>query len=93
MKEKDLIAFHLGAGGLVGLFSGMSILSVIEIIFWCFKLLQTLSNSLKPLQSRQAGSKAGDGETGKHGVKEDGEENFQSEKETGTLSNNAIVAI
>ena len=61
----------------------MSILSVIEIIFWCFKLLQTLSSSLKPLQGRQAVSKSEDGETGKHVVKEDGEENFQSEKDTG----------
>ena len=35
-KKPDLFL-----GGLVGLFSGMSILSVIEILYWCFKLLQT----------------------------------------------------
>ena len=42
----------------------MSILSVIEIIFWCFKLLQTLPSSLKRSQRGKADKETEDEEIG-----------------------------
>ena len=63
-------------GGLVGLFSGMSILSLIEIIFWFFKLLQTFPGSSKRSQSGDAAIKMKEGQN--NGLEEDEDEGSQT---------------